>query len=95
MQSESITLTEYCYHYQIEPSFIEILEDTGIIELTTAGEQKYIHEEQFAELERYRLLHYELHINIEGIDAIKHLLHKQRILIQEIDSLKNLLHLYK
>ncbi len=95
MPQNLIPINEYCLYYKIEPSFVEILEDTGIIELASDGELKYIQEEQLGELERYRLLHFELNINIEGIDAIRHLLQKQEKLLREIDTLRSMLRIYE
>lgn len=94
MQPELIRITEYCINYDVEPSFIISLEESGIIILTLIGEDKFIHEDQFGELERYIHLHYDLQINIEGIDAIRHLLHKVDHLQHEIARLKNKLHLH-
>jgi len=74
---------------------VESLEETGIIELASLGQQKYIEEEQLTELERYRMLHFELNINMEGIDAIRHLLQKQATLQHEIETLRTLLRLYE
>lgn len=95
MQTELIRITEYCINYDIEPSFILSLEESGVIILTLVGEDKFIHEEQFGELERYIHLHYDLHINIEGIDAIRHLLDKVDHLQQEIQKLKGKLQLHE
>lgn len=95
METELITITEYCYKYDIEPSFIISLEDSGIISLTIVDSEKYIHIQQFGELDKYIHLHYDLQINIEGIDAIRHLLQKVDDMQQEIQELKSQLHLHQ
>lgn len=88
MEAQLITITQYCTISNIEPEFILSLEDSGIISLTIIDTEKYIHEEQLSELEKYMHLHYDLHINIEGIDAIRHLLGKVENMQQEINELK-------
>lgn len=95
MEPTLITITEYCVSYNVEPSFIGALEESGIILLTPVGTEKYIHPEQLGELEKYIHLHYDLHINIEGIDAIRHLLHKVNEMQEEIYQLQKRLHLHE
>jgi chaperone modulatory protein CbpM len=94
MENELIATKEVCVHYQIEHGFIQSLEDAGLIEVTWQSEQQYIHAEQLQELERLIRLHYELQINLEGIEAISHLLARVRSLQQQITSLEQKLHLY-
>jgi len=93
--STLITLKEYCIQYDIEPAFLIELEDSGIIYYQVAGEEKYIQEEQFEELERYIRFYYDLNINIEGIDAIRHLLQRVHDMEREIKSLRNQLRLHE
>ena len=95
MEAQLITITEYCVNYEVEPDFIGSLEDSGIISFTIVDTEKYIHIEQFPELEKYIHLHYDLHINIEGIDAIRHLLDKVERMQSEILQLKSRLHLHE
>ncbi|ETZ20878.1 chaperone modulator CbpM [Pedobacter sp. V48] len=95
METELITITEYCFKYDIEPEFIISLEDSGIISLTMVESEKFIHIRQFGELDKYIHLHYDLQINIEGIDAIRHLLEKVDAMQQEIQELKNQLHIHQ
>lgn len=89
METELITISEYCINYEVDPGFIGALEESGLIVLTVIGNDKYIHYEQLVEMDRYIHFHYDLEINIEGIDAIMNLLHKVRHMHQEIELLKN------
>lgn len=93
MEKEFITITEYCINYNIDPSFIVSLEESGIIVFSTIGKEKHIHFEQFTELDSYIHLHYDLQINIEGIDAIRHLLGKVSRLQTELNELQKKLRL--
>ena len=89
MQTELLKITEYCIHYNIEQSFIADLEESGIISLTAVGPDKFIHEDQFTELDRYVHFYYDLNINIEGIDVLKHMLNRINNLHQRIGQLEN------
>jgi chaperone modulatory protein CbpM len=95
MKAKLITITEYCINYDIEPEFISSLDESGIITLTIIDTEKYIDTMLFDELDKYIHLHYDLHINIEGIDAIRHLLNKVDRMQGEILELKSRLHLHE
>lgn len=90
-----ITLNDYSVQYNIEIDFLLELEESGIIYFQTEGEQKYIVEEQLLELERYIRFYYDLNINMEGIDAIRHLLAKVSDMEREIKLLRSQLHLHQ
>lgn len=83
MENEFITLQEYCIHYKVDPSFIEELEGLGLIQIHVKEKTKYIPFEALSELESYSRMFYDLEINMQGIDAIHHLLYKIRNLHQE------------
>ena len=53
-----------------------LLQETGLIEITTIEETVYIHASQLQELERIVHLYFELDINLEGIETINHLLQR-------------------
>jgi hypothetical protein len=46
-------------------------------------------------VERYSRMYYDLSINMEGIDAIRHLLERMEEMKQEMDSLRKQLLLYR
>jgi chaperone modulatory protein CbpM len=94
MEKELIAITEYCINYDIEPSFIDSLEESGLIMLTSINQEKFIHIAQLQEMDRYIHFHYDLQINVEGIDAIMHLLNKVNHMQEEIQQLKRLLNLH-
>ncbi len=95
MQTEFISITEYCNNYQVEPSFIGSLEEGGLIEIIIINQEKAIPNTQLFELEKYTRWHYDLHINIEGIDAIRHLLERVNAMKNEIENLKTKVSLYE
>ncbi|NUY79915.1 MerR family transcriptional regulator [Flavobacterium sp. MAH-1] len=90
-----LTIIEYCRIYKVEPEFLEELEENGLVEFGTEKSVKYVLEENFADLERFRVWHYELHVNMEGIDVIRNLLEKQAHLKSEVLELKRRLGFYE
>lgn len=95
MKIEKILISEYCSHYSIETSFIDVLDEMGIIEFSRKNNELFLDEECLKDLDRCRQLYYELHINAEGIDVILNLLKKQSNLQGEIQQLKNRLKLHE
>lgn len=95
METELITISEYCVNYSVDPSFITALEESGLIVLTLIDENKFIHYKQLVEMERFVHFHYDLQINIEGIEAIMNLLDKIKHLQHEIEVLKSQVHLHE
>ncbi|MDB5226093.1 MAG: MerR family transcriptional regulator [Bacteroidota bacterium] len=90
-----IPLEIFCVHHEIDFSFIDSLEQYGLIEVVKIKETGFIPESRVNELEKLVRLHHELDINLEGIEAITHLLQRVKDLQQEIITLKNKLNLYE
>lgn len=88
MENKYIRITEYCQKREVEESFIILLENSGLIELTLIDDHRYIHESQLMDLERFTIWHYELEINTPGIEALYHLVSKVKSLQHEIEILK-------
>lgn len=96
MQTDELILAEkFCSYYQVEYSFISDLERFGLIEITSDDTANYIPQNQLQKLEQIIRLHYDLNINLEGIDAIAHLLDRVKNMQSEITLLKNRLKLYE
>lgn len=87
-QVTSISIEQCCVYYNIEISFVQKLNEHGLIELNRSDETFYITFEQLTDLEKYIHMHYELEINIEGLETIKHLLDKVDHLQKEVNRLK-------
>jgi hypothetical protein len=90
-----IPANAFCSHHHIEVSFVKALQDYGLIEITTIEENSFIDEDQLEELEKMLRLHFDLQINLEGIDAIRHLLEQMHGMQNEITALRNRLRLYE
>jgi len=86
---------EFCIHHNIEISFIDSLQEYGLLQVHTMEGTGYIDEEQLEELEKMVRLHYDLNINMEGIDAIRHLLQHLHSLQHDLVALRNRLRLYE
>ena len=90
-----IPLDVFCTSHDIEISFISSLHEAGLIEITTIEDAGFFDSEQLLQLERYIRFYYELNINLEGIDVIKHLLNRANAMHDEITALRNRLRLYE
>lgn len=53
MQTELIIVSEYCHKCHIEPSFIEMLEEGGLINVHTEGGEHYLLLSELPNVERY------------------------------------------
>lgn len=84
-----IRITELCSYYSIDDTFVYSLRDYGLMEILVMEDQEMIPEEQVKDFEKMLRLHYDLKINLEGIDAINHLLHQIHDLQKEVKFLKN------
>ncbi len=90
MQTENlIAASIFCNSHHIEYSFISSLQQYGLIEVTAAGEDLYINSDDLNKLEQFTRFYYELQINLEGIDAISHLLEQLQQKQQEVVKLRN------
>jgi hypothetical protein len=90
-----IPVQEFITHYKIELSFIDSLNESGLIEIISVKQSQYIPKEQIGELEKLIRLHDDLEINAEGIAAIAHLLNRLDTLNEEMRLLKNKLQRYE
>jgi hypothetical protein len=90
-----VSVYSFCVNHKIELTFIESLQQYGLVELTTIEEQTYFSEYQLEEVEKFVRLHYDLDINLEGIEAISHLLEKIKTMQDHTIQLQNRLSLYE
>lgn len=84
-----------CTQYRVETTFIEGLNDYGLIEITTVETSPCIHQNHIKRLESMIRLHDDLHLNYEGIDTALNLLERIEALQSEMQLLKNRLGLYE
>lgn len=90
MNSEFIIIKEYSSYSNIEPEFIMSLGDEGLIEIIIIENEPSISTSQLELLERYARWHYDLSVNVAGIDVIQNLLYKIDEMQEEIDHLRQI-----
>jgi chaperone modulatory protein CbpM len=96
MKSENLISIElFCTNNMIEMTFLNSLQQNGLIDITIIDEKEFVIETQLQQIERYINFYYELGINIEGIETIEHLLERIRSMAYEINTLRNKLQLYE
>ena len=96
METNNLILIEqFCEHHNIEFSFIDSLHQFGLIEVIIENNNRYLQHEQLKDVEKMMRFHYELDINMEGIDAISNLLKRINNLQGELVTIQNKLRLYE
>lgn len=90
-----IQIKQFCVYHEIENTFITELNNYGLVEIIIQEEEEYLQPEQLPAIEKMIRLHYDLKINVEGIDAIYHLLHKIETLQQNLITTQNKLRLFE
>ena len=88
-QGNLIPAKDLCMYHNIEYSFINDLENSGLISVTSVQQEVYIPEEEMQKVEKFIRLHYDLEINVEGLETISYLLDKMETMQKEIMHLKN------
>ena len=94
MSENRILYSECIRIYEVEESFIESLHDSGLIHVVEEDE-RFIEFEELADLEQFVRWRYEMDINVEGIEALHHMLGRVRSLQSGIDRLRNELRFYR
>ena len=89
-----IPLQQFCLHHNVPVSFIDALCEYDLVEVTITNNENYLKTNQLNHVEKMMRLHYELDINLEGIDAIYNLLKQVEELQNEITKLRNKLSLF-
>ena len=88
MQTDLIIIDDYCQKCNIEPSFIFLLEEGGLINIKHIDGEHYILTSELQEIERFSRWYYDLSINVEGISVIHNLLKRIHSMEAEIRHLK-------
>ncbi len=96
MQPEDLIPADtFCACHSVELSFIRNLHDSGLIGMTIREGTIFLPASDLAQLERLIRLHYEMDINIEGIEAVSHLLQRLDDMERQVVSLQNRIRFYQ
>ena len=90
-----ITIQKFCTNYKVPESFIDSLYDYELIEVVTEKDSRYVSITQIKTIEKLMRLHFDLDINLEGIQAIYNLLNQVEDLQEQVNVLKNRLDFYE
>lgn len=96
MEKEQLILvSHYCQQTRTSLEFIDSLQEYGFIQVLLIEEHNYVHPEDIVEIERVNRLQEELGINLEGIDALNHMLQKVNQLEKELKIVRDRLRIYE
>ncbi len=95
LSEKLIAIDIFCSHHNIEVSFIQSLQQRGLLEIKTIKKVKFMDFDQLPQAEKYIRFFYDLDINLEGIETITHLLLRINALQNEVIELKNRLILFE
>ena len=80
--SERISREELVQIYNIEITFFDELVDSGLLNIETENEIRYLMYEDLPTFERFANWHYDLEINLPGLEVINSMLQKMKNLNQ-------------
>lgn len=80
---ERISREELVRLYNIEIDFFDSLEESGLLKTENENEIKYLRSEELPAFERFTTWHYDLEVNIPGLEMLHHLLEKVEELREE------------
>ncbi len=93
--NDYISIQQFSVHYNVPAVFLNTLYDYELIEVITVNSTSYIRKTQIKHIERMIRLHFDLELNMEGIDVVDKLLKRVKILQEEIKMLHNRLQFFE
>ncbi|QBQ40089.1 chaperone modulator CbpM [Sphingobacterium psychroaquaticum] len=88
MKRTLIKVIDVCTSHQMEIHFVRQLSESGLIDIVVYKDEEFLDEEQLQPLEQYATWHYDLDINIQGIEVAQQLLLKIEQLQEEVNRLR-------
>ena len=95
MNERRILYSECMEIYKIERSFVEELNQSGLVRLVTEQDREFVECDELEYLEQFIRWNRDLDINVAGIEALHHLLQRMNSLQEELSQLRNELAFYK
>ena len=90
-----ILVSHFCNHTQIEVSFVENLQEYGLVTFEERENEVFIEEKDINEIEKMFRLHHDLGINFEGLDAIKQMLKRMKKMEKQMNFLQKQLRIHQ
>ena len=87
--SKRISREDLVKIYNIEIRFFDELEEYGLLHTETENNVKYLLYEELPQLERFANWHYDLDVNLPGLQVIQHMIRKVETLQAENRRLLN------
>jgi MerR HTH family regulatory protein len=96
MSTEQLIAVEvFASHQGLEATFVHALHERGLIRITTVQERHFLEPEELSRIEQLARMHYDLDINLEGLEAISHLLDRIDAAHSDLRALRERLRLYE
>ncbi len=95
VNEELVAIDEFCASRNVEIAFVQSLSEAGLLETIKIEETSFISVDQLPELDKLVRFHYDMDINLEGIETIYHLLQQMKTMQKELSELKGRLSLYE
>ncbi len=90
MEHDRINIEEFCRYYSAEISFVHSLHESGLIHVDTDDDHYFISIEEMPRVEKFVRMHYDLDINLPGLETIDYLLRKMESLQNELKRLQDI-----
>lgn len=74
--NERISREELVRIYNVEITFFDSLEEAGLLKTETENNIKYLLFDELSSFEKFTTWHYDLEVNLAGLEVINHLLNK-------------------
>lgn len=96
MATKDLILSDdFCVYHQVEQTFIQSLQDEGLLHISIVDKKTFIPTDELLKLEKMVHLHRDLDINVAGLASVYHLLQKLDEMQTELWAIRNRLRLYE
>lgn len=93
--NQLISVSEFCLYHKVEVTFIDVLEQRGLIQTTTIEQLAYVQTDQLPRLEKFVRLHQDLAIHTDDLDVVSDLIDRIESLQGQVTRLQNRLAFYE